>query len=147
MVVKPAIGFVSTDSDALLVTDAQTIVIALTNNPSYPTPSPTLASITTAINDFATAIANAANGGKELTAIKNAKREALCALLRQLASYVHVACGGVLAALLSSGFPIQKAHAHSRGRAARTRDTSVEPRRTHRRTECLHSAGAERLHL
>ena len=108
MVIKPAIGFVTTDSDSLLVTDTQTIVSALTNNPSYPTPTPTLASITTANNDLATAIANAANGGRELTAIKNAKREALCALLRQLASYVHVACGGVLAVLLSSGFPIQK---------------------------------------
>jgi hypothetical protein len=108
MVVKPAIGFVSTDTDALLVTDTKTIIVAMTNNPNYPSPSPTLAAVTTANSDFATAIANAANGGKELTAIKNAKRAALSALLRELASYVHVACKGDLAALLSSGFPIQK---------------------------------------
>ena len=108
MVIKPAIGFVSTDSDAQLVTDAQTIVTSMTSNPSYPTPSPALAGITTAANDFATAIANAANGGTDLTVIKNAKRAALGALLRELASYVHVACKGSLAVLLTSGFPIQK---------------------------------------
>ena len=108
MIIKPAIGFVSTDPDSLLVTDTKTIIVAMTSNPSYPSPSPTLASITTANSDFATAIADAANGGKELTAIKNAKRAALSALLRELASYVHVACKGDLAVLLSSGFPIQK---------------------------------------
>jgi len=108
MIIKPAIGFVSTDPDSLLVTDTKTIIVALTDNLNYPSPSPTLASITTANTDFETAIANAASGGRELTAIKNAKRAALGALLRELASYVHVACKGDLAVLLSSGFPIQK---------------------------------------
>lgn len=110
MIVKPAIGFVNADSDAHLVTDAETIVTSMTNNPSYPTPSPALASITTAVNDFSTAIANAANGGRDLTAIKNAKRAALGGLLRELASYVTVACKASLADLLSSGFPTQKAN-------------------------------------
>ena len=108
MVVKPAIGFVNADSDAQLVTDAETIVTSLTDNPIYPTPSPALAGVTTAINDFSTAIANAANGGRDLTAIKNAKRAALGALLRELAAYVSVACKGNMPDLLSSGFPIQK---------------------------------------
>jgi len=108
MVVKPAIGFLTSDSDAQLVKDSQTIVTSMTNNPSYPTPSPALASITTAINDFSVAIDNAADGGRTLTLIKNQKRAALCALLRNLASYVHVACKGDLATLTSSGFPTQK---------------------------------------
>lgn len=108
MVVKPAIGFVNAGSDAQLVTNAETIVTSMTNNPVYPTPLPALAGITTAINDFSTAIANAANGGKDLTAIKNAKRAALSALLKELASYVTVACKGDMADLLSSGFPTQK---------------------------------------
>ena len=105
MIVKPAIGFLSSSSDALLVTGAQTIVTALTTNPDYPTPTPTLATVITALNDFTVAIANAANGGKEETAIKNAKRAELTSLLRQLASYVGVTCGGDMAKLLSSGFP------------------------------------------
>ncbi len=108
MVIKPAVSFLRTDSDSTLVTDAETIVTSMTNNSAYPSPSPVLAAITTAINDFSTAIAAAANGGTELTAIKNAKRASLCAALRHLASYVHVACSGDMAVLLSSGFPIQK---------------------------------------
>ena len=109
MVVKPSIGFVSADSDPQLITDSTAIVTAMTNNPSYASPSPALASVTTAINDFSVALNNAANGGTTLTAIKNTKRQALTALLRHLASYVHVTCNGDMAALLSSGFPTQKA--------------------------------------
>ena len=108
MIIKPAINFLRTDSDSTLVTDAETIVTSMTNNSAYPTPSPALAAITTAINDFSVAINNAADGGTTLTAIKKAKRSALCTLLRHLASYVHVACNADMAALLSSGFPIQK---------------------------------------
>lgn len=108
MVVKPAIGFLSSTSDALIVTGTHTIVDALTNNPDYTTPTPTLVTVTTALNAFVAAIAAAANGGKEETAIKNAKRAELVSLLRQLASYVGVTCGGDMAKLLSSGFPTQK---------------------------------------
>lgn len=108
MIVKPAIGFLSSSSDALLLTGAQTIVNSLTDNTDYPTPTPTLTTVTTAIAAFTTAIANAANGGKEETAIKNAKRAELVSLMRQLASYVGVTCGDDLAKLLSSGFPTWK---------------------------------------
>ena len=108
MLVKPAVGFLNTDNDAQLVTDSKTIITSMTNNPHYPTPSPTLTAVTTATNDFSTALNNAADGGVTLTAIKNAKRKALVGLLRNLASYVQVACAGDMAALLSSGFPIQK---------------------------------------
>lgn len=108
MIVKPAIGFVQTDNDARLLTNAETIVTSMTNNPTYPNPTPSLATITTGANEFSLAIANAANGGRDLTAIKNAKRAELGALLRELASYVAVACQGDMATLLASGFPIQK---------------------------------------
>lgn len=108
MVVKPSIGFLTSDSDAQLVKDAQTIVNCMTNNPSYKTPSPTLAEVTTAINDFSIAIENAADGGKTLTLIKNQKRAAVCASLRRLASYIHVTCNNDLPTLTSSGFPYQK---------------------------------------
>ena len=49
MVVKPTIGFLAADSDALLVKDAQTIVTLMTKNASYPTPSPALACVTTCL--------------------------------------------------------------------------------------------------
>jgi hypothetical protein len=108
MVVKPAIGFLSSSSDALLLTGSQTIVNSLTGNTDYPTPTPTLVTVSAAVAAFTVAIANAAGGGKEETAIKNAKRAELVSLLRQLASYVGVTCGGDLAKLLSSGFPTWK---------------------------------------
>ena len=108
MVVKPAIGFLSSDNDAQLITDTETIIVAMTNNPAYPSPAPTLAIVTAAKNDFATAVANAANGGTTLTLIKNEKRAALVALMRELDIYVHMACKGNLADLQTSGFPTWK---------------------------------------
>ena len=108
MLVKPAIGFLNSDSDAQLITDSTTVLTSMTGNPHYPTPAPTLAAITAAIHDFSAALANAADGGITLTAIKNAKRKALTALMRNLASYVHVTCNGDMAVLLSSGFPVQR---------------------------------------
>ena len=108
MIVKPSITFLTADSDALLVTDTGSILTGMTGNANYPTPSPTLALVTTALDDFTTALADAADGGMTLTAIKNDKRAALVVLLRELASYVQVACKGDLTILLSSNFPIQK---------------------------------------
>jgi hypothetical protein len=64
--------------------------------------------VTTALNDFSDVLANAADGGITLTAIKNGKRDVLAAHLRALANYVQVTCNGDLTVLLSSGFPIQK---------------------------------------
>ena len=104
MIVKPSISFLTTDSDALLITDTGGIITALTGNADYPT----LAAVQASLDAFVTAVADAANGGVTLTSIKNDKRAALVALLRELASYVQVACKGDLTILLSSGFPIQK---------------------------------------
>lgn len=111
MVIKPSISFVNDDSDAQLVTDAQTILQAMGDNTAiYATPSPTLAVVTTALNKFINAIAAAADGGIALTAAKNAARGELTALLRNLASYVAVACKGSMENLLLSGFPPQKSN-------------------------------------
>ena len=74
MTVKPAIGFLSASSDKALAAAAQKIVNDLATNPDYPTPSPTLATVTTALNDFNVAVANATGGGKEETA--DQKRQA-----------------------------------------------------------------------
>ena len=105
MVIRPATGFVSSDNDAQLITDTDTIITSMTNNPNYPSPVPTLAALTTAKQDFATALANTADGGKSFTLIKNAKRAVLAVLLRELAPYIHMACKGSLVVLQSSGFP------------------------------------------
>jgi hypothetical protein len=108
MITKPSIQFLNNDSDPQLIVDTRGILTGMTGNPHYPAPSPDLAPVQAALDGFSTALANAADGGLTLTAIKNAKRAVLVALLRALASYVSVTCNGDLAVLLSSGFPIQK---------------------------------------
>ncbi|HEY3931655.1 MAG TPA: hypothetical protein VGM58_04730 [Verrucomicrobiae bacterium] len=108
MVVKTSITFLTADSDALLIIDTNTIMTMMTGNASYPAPSPMLAPVKAALNDFSTSLANAADGGLTLTSLKNDKRAVLVALLRELANYVQSACNGDLTVLMSSGFPIQK---------------------------------------
>jgi hypothetical protein len=108
MIVKPSISFLTSDSDPQLITDTNTILANMNGNTNYSTPSPDLAAIQTALDEFSTALADAADGGSTLTSIKNDKRAALVAMLRDLASYVQVTCKGDLTILLTSGFPIQK---------------------------------------
>ena len=108
MIIRPSTTFVSSDSDAQLITDTDTIISSMTGNPNYPSPVPTLAALTTAKQDFATALANTAHGGTNFTLIKNAKRAALAALLRELAPYIHMNCKGSLLVLQGSGFPTWK---------------------------------------
>lgn len=108
MIVKPSISFLTGDSDSVLVTDTTTVVTSMTNNDNYTTPVPALTLITTAKNAFAAAIAAAADGGKQATSDKYAKRAELVSLMRQLANYVQGACLDDMTKLLSSGFPVQK---------------------------------------
>jgi hypothetical protein len=108
MVVKTSIQFLNTHGDDQLIGDTQAVINGLTNNPSFATPVPALADVSTALAAFTTAVADAVNGGKEQTAAKKARRAELAALLRQLASYVTITSAGDMETLLSSGFPYQK---------------------------------------
>jgi hypothetical protein len=110
MIVKPSVSFLKNYSDAVLIATTGGILSGMTDNLHFPSPTPTLPVLASALNDFSTALANAADGGKALTAAKKAKRTALAVLLRELAAYLQVACKGDLTALLSSGFPRQKPH-------------------------------------
>ena len=76
----------------------------MTGNPGLLNPIITLPVLTAKQIAFATAVANAANGGKEATAIKNEKRDELLTALRQEAAYVQSVAGEDLVLLLSSGF-------------------------------------------
>lgn len=80
----------------------------MTNNANFPTPSPALTEVSAANDAAKEAISAAANGGRALTAIKNAKMAELGAVVRPLASYVTITAAGDMAKLLSSGFPIQQ---------------------------------------
>jgi hypothetical protein len=108
MNVKPSIGFLTVDGEAPFTDKTTTILEWMKNNPKYPTPLPTLAVVQTAFDAYKVATADAAQGGKENIAIRNARRAELVSLLRQLANYVSATADGDMETLLSSGFPVQK---------------------------------------
>jgi hypothetical protein len=87
---------------------ALTVVTRMTNNSSYPTPAVTMAALTTANEEFTTAIAAAAQGGTQLTAAKNAARAVVESLLRTQAAYVQSVGQNDLTVILSSGFEVNK---------------------------------------
>ena len=75
-----------------------------TNAATFTSPPVTPAVLTTAQGNFHTALAAASEGGTTLTAAKNAKREILIGLLRQLAAYIEAIPGITQATAELSGF-------------------------------------------
>lgn len=92
-----------------LIAFVRNVITLMTGNPQYPTPTPTLATMTTAVDAFETAVQDALDGGRLPIATRNAKRAELLSLTRQLASYVQGHCNEDLVLLLSSGFEAVKA--------------------------------------
>jgi hypothetical protein len=108
MIVKPYLSFLKTSTDTALVVTGKNILWNMTGNPNFLAPAPSLAVVRGAVDDFASALVHAADGGKTLTYFKNLKRAALVNVLRELAAYLQVACKGDLTVLIGSGFPYQK---------------------------------------
>jgi hypothetical protein len=107
-------------SDSDLDEFASNVIVSLTGNAAFPTPLIPLATLGTAQKAFHDALVAAAQGGTQLTALKNEARAALETLLRQEASYVQAIAGQNLSTLLSSGF-----EAASTNRASTQLDTPV----------------------
>ena len=97
------LGF-SNAPDHTIEETAGEVLQHLYGNVAFPSPPVPTATLQTALTAFTTAIAAQAAGGPPATANKNNKRDALIALLRQLAGYVQQNCGNNMATLLSSGF-------------------------------------------
>ena len=95
--------------DTDLIAFVRNVIALMTGNTQYPTPTPTLAVLTTSVNAFETAVHEALNGGKIVIATRNAARVDLLALMRQLAAYVQASCNADLLALLGSGFDAVRA--------------------------------------
>jgi hypothetical protein len=60
------------------------------------------------LDDFVNGILASADGGRSATESKKSSRKVLTGLVRQLSSYVQVACQGNLTSLILSGFPTHK---------------------------------------
>ncbi len=93
-------------SDGNLLVFAENVITAMTGNANFATPSPTLLAVTALKDAFSVAIANAYDGGRTLTAIKNAAKKELVDALRLLASYVEDHSANDYAVMLSSGFEV-----------------------------------------
>lgn len=97
------LGFTNAPDHSLEET-AQAVLDNLYGHAAYPSPPVTKPALQAALTAFSQAIAAAKMGGPADTADKNNKRDALVALLRQLAGYVQMHHGNDLALLLGSGF-------------------------------------------
>lgn len=95
-------------SDADLEIKAQAIVSAMTNNPSFVTPNPTLDGISATITNYSMALSKAQTRDKAEIANKNTRRALLEGMLTLLAGYVIHTAATNEAALVSSGFDLVK---------------------------------------
>ena len=100
-----------------LITYAQGIVKGMTNNASFPNPTPTLAQVTTAIDELQAAETAALTRAKGAAAIRNEKHTALVALLQQLRSYIQAAADANVengaSIIQSAGIQVRKVPVHA----------------------------------
>jgi hypothetical protein len=85
-----------------------TVSNKLENNSYFTTLPFPITRLKTEVTAFITAVANAAQGGTQLTAVKNAERDVVLESLRVLAAYVQSAGQNSLEIILSSGFEVNK---------------------------------------
>ena len=108
MIAKPAIGWLNSDSEILLINDVTVVFNAMTDNVNiYTNPDPPLAEIKLDLDNYSTAV-YLVNAGPADTINKNNLRLVLTNKVRLLSYYVAKACNGSLANLILSGFPPQK---------------------------------------
>lgn len=89
-----------------LILKAQNIVATMTGNPTFATPSPTLAEVQDAIDELAQAAQEAESGSHFKVSVRNSKQVDLENLLRDLAAYIQNLSKGDALTILSSGFEI-----------------------------------------
>jgi hypothetical protein len=105
MQAKINIGF-SRIPDGDLDEKAKHIITSLTGNANFPTPSPTLATVQTALDEYEDALA--LDQSPTRTATVEVKREMLENLLQQLGVYVSTTANGDKDKLVTSGFEMRK---------------------------------------
>ena len=111
MIVKPSVTWITTDDDVRFINDTGAALAGVGANPTvYTNPTPPLATVQTALGAFSDGVQawKAAGGGTALTAKKKNLRVALAVLVRDLCSYVQMACKGNMEWLRLSGIPVQK---------------------------------------
>ena len=95
-------------SDPALDAFTENVVAKMTGHGTFPTPPVPPASLELLNTEFTEAMAQAADGGKANTIIKNQKRAVLIDALRQDALYVQAHSSNDPAIILSSGFNVSR---------------------------------------
>ena len=96
-----------------LISSAKAMVQAMTNNASFATPAPPLATVSSAINDLETAETATQSRTKGAATTRNEKKAALMQLLEQVRAYVQTVAdtnleNGGSAASQSAGMSVKK---------------------------------------
>jgi hypothetical protein len=81
-------------------------------NPDFPSPTPSMAELQIAINDYSDALIKSKDGTRHDTAEKNVKRNILVKCLADLGNYVNMVADGDIVKLDGSGFPLSKVPEH-----------------------------------
>lgn len=115
---RVSLGYSNLNVDSLIAF-AKSVHTLLYAKAEYSAAPVTAATLLTAITELSDAKVAQANGGKVATAVKNNCQENLLDLLRTLAFYVQLACGGDLPLLLGSGFDVVSSN--------RTQSTLTKP--------------------
>ena len=91
---------------------SRSIGISMTGNPNFPSPNPTVATVTTATNQLEAAALKAKTGTKSDTTVMHDKEDALDLLIKQLAMYVEAIANQnpatAEAVIQSAGFEVRR---------------------------------------
>jgi hypothetical protein len=109
---RPIVALKLPRSATALVSLANVILQKMTNNPSFPKPTPTLAVIQTAVTTLQTAETAARGGTKGMATARDEQRAPLVLLLQQLGSFIQTtadASGDSAASIIeSAGVSVRK---------------------------------------
>jgi hypothetical protein len=102
---------------AMLIAYGRAVVTKMTGNPSFPSPTPSLAQVSTSIDALATAQTGAIGRAKGAVTTRNEKKAALVTDLRQLKAYTQSVADAAPAEnaasiIESSGFAVRKTVTH-----------------------------------
>jgi hypothetical protein len=113
---RPTIALALPRSVSLLITYAKGVVTRMTGNPSFPNPTPTLAAVTTAIDQLQIAETAALSRIKGAVVARNEKRTALVGVLQQLRGHVQSIADAdptnAASIIESAGVAVRKAPTH-----------------------------------
>jgi hypothetical protein len=101
--IKASLGFNRLPGRDLLAR-LEAVVKGMDGNATYPNPPVDMASLKTAGTNYSASLAAALDGGKKAIAERNAQRENVIKMLRQLAKYAEISCKDDRNTFLSSGF-------------------------------------------